>query len=324
MLEKIGFKENIKMKKILLMFLVLFIQANFFAQTRDSFFVGQWRGYAAESPGFDYLRLDKNGTGLKSFGKIVNEENTFIGEEVMILTNWYVEKDTLFIVPFKTPRTPSLIKYVISNKALEEFEAIEQSAISESLSEENHGKKKNRFIADKTKLIKDPENCISNFELFKKDSIDSKNQIVRYRGFENLLLYICKPYLDFGTSFQDPGYELIIPKRLDKFGIGYSEHGIEYTFTRNSKLEDYSSITIFYDFDDGRKNALMKSMQEEEGAVTKIDFEGKDMYLFKAQVGHFNGRIYYENPIFIQYTTSSSESEEHFRKCIASFRYSLR
>jgi len=317
------------MKKIHLILLLAIITPHLYAQVKDPFFLQEWTNYGKDSVEFEYLKLDEVGSGIKSSGKNIKGVETLL-EEPIILKDWYLRADTLFLIPIQKAPNPLQIKLLVANKAQDRFEVLEEIIVFKSrgaLDVEKKSTAKKTFIQRKGSFTSDQgrgiKECISDFNLFKPEPKDALHQLMRYRGFADLLPYVrnCNPHLEFNGYYSDPGYELIIPNTLDKFGVGLAPALVEYHFSSKEYTLEGSSIILVYDFQDKRKSSFFKRMEEEEEYARKINFEGKDLYVFEPLPNLFCGRIYYDDHIYLQYNTGDPQSEKQLRACIASFKY---
>jgi hypothetical protein len=93
----------------LLTFIFLSFCLQLTAQTNREKLIGDWKLYLADKTSFEFLRLNRDGTGLKCFGgqTINDKDSLFINHETTLqITRWEVKKGTLIIesnntVPFK-------------------------------------------------------------------------------------------------------------------------------------------------------------------------------------------------------------------------------
>lgn len=290
-----------------------------FSQNRDSFFARKWKSYDDDYIFFHYLKLEKDGSGIKAIGTTLNKKDKIKTEDKshLIIENWFLKQDTLILF-FKKKPTPD--SFIVKKNSKIQFEAFGKHSVYPVLS-------KDRIIQTKTyedyNVLESyyiPNQCFKNGDPFKIKKHNKTLNKAQYSGFENLIQQIASCFdFQYVFSFYDPQYNLLIPKELKKSSIGATSTSFTYSFfLKNDSIK--TTIAIHYNFYDGIRRNFQSSDGEIKPDVKCITCNGKTLYLFKNWQGLNAGEVVYSKYLSIAYYTNEKDKEKQLQKCIASLK----
>lgn len=317
------------MKKLICL-LLLGLSLNVRAQTDKNFWIGEWKSYLSDSITFEYLQLNEDGSGLKCYGKTYNGEDSLFRKHVSThpITNWKVEKDKLIIVS-------NLGDFGLDSEY--RFKVLNDSSVTlmgghvllgnmpSRLNKELHTRSvtyRRPWKYGKEFGIKTAP-CVMKQKLFSFQPIDSKLQLAKYVGFEDLMPHLegCRTEFEFAKRYVDPPYSLKIPASVKGWSFGYGNK--EYYMRFNTPSGDKSEMTIvvYYDFRNEMKDHYFSQVKngKEKGEVVKVN--GRDVYLGLNWQKKFEGKVFLENNIVVAYYTPDDKMQKMLQDCITSFKY---
>lgn len=200
--------------RLLFIFIFILNSVLLFSQKRDFFYAKKWKSYNDDSIFFDYLKLEKDGSGIKAIGTTFNKKDEIKTEDqsYLIIKNWFLKADTLILF-FKNQSLPD--SFIVKKNSAIQFEAFGKHSVYLSVSKN----KKNKIYEDYNVLESYyiPNQCFKNGDPFKVKKHNKALNKVEYSGFGNLIQQIVSCF-DFRYVFSlpDPPYNLLIPKELKK------------------------------------------------------------------------------------------------------------
>lgn len=312
--------------------LYLIVSISVFGQKNDDFYVGEWKSYLSDNSTFEYLKLSKDGTGIKAIGKTINGKDTILSDNhsYLIITNWKQKKKELtFELNHKLMYEPNCT-YIIEKKNDKSITLLgdhfELGIYPSPLNKENF-KRSVTFTNSKYLELENygvkTDTCLFEMRIIDFKELDSNLQIANYRGFDDLIPHLlgCTQEYKFVSKFKDPAYEILLPADFNSWSFGYGDDDFYISFRNKNDSLTETSIVIYYDFVDKNKKYYFSQIDKGKEVENKILIEGKDLYLFENWQKKSSGKIFYDNHMYVAYYTHDKTKEEVLRKCISSFRY---
>lgn len=303
-----------------LILILLFISSYTFlmAQKRNPFYARKWKSYNPDYIFFDYLKLNKDGTGIKAIGMTINEKDKIKTEDesYLVIKDWVTKKDTL-ILRYQNHSTPD--SFIIKKNSKIQFEAFGLHSIYPTLSISK--KRENKIYEDYNVLESYylPRRCFESGNPFKIKKCNKNLNKLVYSGFDNLIQQI-SPCFDFRyvLTIYDPKYTLIIPKKLNVISFGATSSSFSYTFSHENDSIN-TQIIIHYIFDE--------IYSEDNYNIPELDyiqFNNKKIYLSKNWKGLDTGTVFYTKNLQVIYYTENHNQETQLKKCITSLKFKHR
>lgn len=320
------------MNILLTISLCLLSTISLLGQSRMDFYVGEWKSYLTDNSTFDYLKLNKDGTGIKAIGKTINGKDTILNDHhsFMQITNWKVKKKELTIelkhALMYEPNGTYFIEKTDEKTITLVGDHFELGIYPSPGNKETFNRSvtftKSKFIDIDNYGVR-TDTCLFEMKIIDFEELDSTFQTSSYRGFDDLIPHLvgCTQEFKFVSKFNDPPYELRLPSDFNSWSFGYGDDNFYISFANNNDSITETSIVIYYDFVDNNKNYYFSQIDKGKEVKNMISFEGKDLYLFKNYQKKSSGKIFFDNHMYVAYYTHDKTKEEVLRKCIASFRY---
>lgn len=310
----------------------LIISISVFGQKNTDFYVGEWKSYLSDNSSFEYLKLNKDGTGIKAIGKTINGKDTILNDNhsYLEITNWKVKKKELTIeLSHKLMYEPNGV-YIIESKNDKSVTLLgdhfETGVYPSPLNKETF----RRSVTFTNSKFIDIENyggktdtCLFEMQIIEFNEVDSTFQTLSYKGFDDLIPHLlgCTQEYKFVSKFNDPPYELLLPADFNSWSFGYGDDDFYISFGNENDSITETSIVIYYDFVDSNKNQYFSQIDKGKEVKNMIPFESKELYLFKNWQKKSSGKIFYDKHMYVGYYTHDKTKEDVLRKCIASFIY---
>lgn len=320
------------MRILLTVTLHLILSIAVFGQSKADFYVGEWKSYQTDNSTFDYLKLNKDGTGIKAIGKTINGQDTILKDHhsFMQITKWKVKKKELtFELKHGLMYEPNGT-YIIektNDKTLnllgDHFElGIYPSPLNKETFRRSLTFTNSKFI-DKENYGVKTDTCLFEIQIITFEELDSTFQTAIYKGFDDLIPHLmgCTQEYKFVKNYHDPPYQINLPMDFNSWSYGYGDDNFYISLENREDSLTETSIVIYYDFTDRSKNHYFSQIESGKEEKNLISFNGKDLYLFTNWQKKYSGKIFYDNHIYIGYYTQDKSKEETLRECIASFKY---
>jgi hypothetical protein len=301
------------------------------AQNKNARIAGKWKSYLADSVTFDYLELNKDGTGRKGFGQTIEGKDSLFERHIATfkITSWKLQGDKLTLqadhaldyspgfeykVKWNTPGQIELTGENIdldifpSQKNRSRFTRTVRYIHADSLEVETSASFRRCIVWEKP------------FTYQKADSLSSK---AIYRGFDDLIPYLlgCKDEFPFASSYKDNPYSITVPHNFTRLSLGFGKYEFYYTLYADSDPNAENRIEIYYDFDNSIRDAFFRDLDKDKINAKLLSISGKDVYQYINYDGKRAGRCIIGNSLIVAYYTVDPKLEPLLLRCIASFEY---
>jgi hypothetical protein len=172
------------------------------------------------------------------------------------------------------------------------------------------------YLAKRDSLL-----CITQTKLFEYSQVDTIFQLIKKPAIVNFIAAIkaCGYGYRYDSGFEDKACQLLLPKWLDGYSLGFSDNDFFISFDDHNTASGIC-IVLFYDLKEECQQIFFRQMlqpgQQYDSSIT----DGKIMYRFRNCKGIYVGEIFLDNKISIAYYTSEAKTEEQLRTCILSCR----
>lgn len=309
----------------------LLVSIGVFGQSKTQL-IGEWKSYLNDNSTFDYLKLNKDGTGIKAIGKTINGQDTILSQHhsFMHITKWKVKKKEL-ILELKhglmyEPNGTYSVEYINGETITllgDHFKlGIYPSHLNKDAFRRSVTFTNSKFIDLSTYGLK-TDTCISEIEIIKFNSLDSMLQIAHYRGFDDLIPHIlgCIQEYKLVEHYYDAPYQIKLPADFNSWTFWYGDDHFTISLKNRNDSSTKTTIEIYYDFSDKYKDHYFSQIESGKEVKNMIPYDNKELYLFTSWQKMHAGKIFYNSHIYIAYYTFDESKEEILRECIASFRY---
>jgi hypothetical protein len=299
--------------KITLILLFAFISSSFSQNNKDLFFARKWKSYDTDGIFFSYLKLEKNGKGIKAIGTTLEAKDQLkiYDDSYLEINAWYTHKDTLFLF-FENHDLPE--EFIVKKNSNIQFKALGEHYTY------LYGKKKKSIVYEDYQILENynsPNNkCFEDGLPIKIKYLNSKFSKVINKGSENLISKITNCFdLKYRFSFPDQPYAIKIPKKLKEIGFGASSTSFNYTF-RSTKNITETQIKIFYYFGDDFNEYVdlhpLEIISIPCNTIYMGDGNSKEFYC---------GKVFYKNNIAVTYMTKDKAEEIVLKEAIKSLKF---
>jgi len=307
------------------------IVVSVFGQKKTDFFVGEWKSYLSDNSTFEYLKLDKDGTGIKAIGKTINGKDTILSNHHSFLqiTSWKLKKNELTLETKHELMYEPIFTYKLESKNSKSITilgdhfklGIYPSFLNKDLFRSSVTFTNTKYIEGTYGLNTDT--CLFELRIIDFKQLDSTFQIASYKGFDDLIPHLigCTQEYKFINKYYDPPYELMLPADFNSWSFGCGDDNFYISLKNRNDSITESSIVIYYDFVDKNKNHYFSQIDNGKEIKNMVLYENKELYLFKNWQKKISGKIFYDNHMFVAFYTHDKSKEEVLKKCIASFRY---
>jgi hypothetical protein len=299
------------------------------AQTDRDLLVGEWKSYLPDSITFEYLQLNKDGSGLKCYGKTYNGEDSLFRKHVSThpIADWRIEKNKLIIASnleriglsgeYEVKISGDSITLTGGNVLLGNMPSILNKELHTRSVTYQRASKFGKEYGVKT------ARCVMQQRLFTFQPIDKKLQLAKYIGFGDLIPHLegCRTEFSFAKSFADPAYSIKIPASVKGWSFGYGNLNYYVRFDTPSGDKPEMTIVIYYDFRDEMKDHYLLRLKTGKEKGEMVTVNGRQIYKGINWEEKFEGKIFLENRIVIAYYTGDDKMQKMLQDCITSFKY---
>ncbi len=319
------------MRILFIVVLQMLISTITYAQKKADYFIGEWKSYLDDDSTFEYLRLNEDGSGIKTFGKTINGQDTILSNHLISLqiTDWKSNRkkiefkfqygliyppNEVFSIGDKTDSTLTLFG--------DHFElGTYPSKFNINAFRKSVKYTKTEYLEDRIGIRKDT--CLFEINIIEFQPIDSLIQKAEYIGFDDLIPHLtgCTQEVKFIDKYYDQPYELLLPAEFDSWYFGYGEENFSIGFKSRADTQNETCVIIYYDFADRDKNHFLSQIESGDQIANIVTHENNKMYLYDNWQKKSSGQIFYSNHISVAYYTLDKSKEVILQKCISSLRY---